>query len=85
MNKRIYQKLMLLAPELIHIDKIVMGVHVLHSLIQLCPKHIRSLLSEFRDAVDQAFPGRYGWLDETSLHCTLRSLDGPAKGVKQTN
>ena len=49
------------------------------------PKHIRSLLSEFRDAVDQAFPGRYGWLDETSLHCTLRSLDGPAKGVKQTN
>lgn len=49
------------------------------------PKHIRSLLSEFRDAVDLAFPGRYGWLDETSLHCTLRSLDGPAKGVKQTN
>eukprot|EP00986_Skeletonema_menzelii_P000947 scaffold266_cov76-Skeletonema_menzelii.AAC.12 len=48
------------------------------------PKHLRSLLSEFRDAVDEAFPERYGWLDETSLHCTLRSLDGPTNGVKQT-
>jgi hypothetical protein len=39
------------------------------------PSHLRACLSEFRDAVDEEFPGRYGWLDETSLHCTLRSLD----------
>jgi hypothetical protein len=39
------------------------------------PTHLRACLSEFRDAVDEEFPGRYGWLDETSLHCTLRSLD----------
>ena len=56
-------------------------VAFIHSTL---PKHIRSLLSEFRDAVDQAFPGRYGWLDETSLHCTLRSLDGPAKQKNET-
>lgn len=39
------------------------------------PKHLRDVLSEFRGAVDEEFPGRYGWLDDTSLHCTLRSLD----------
>ncbi len=44
------------------------------------PQHLRDSLSEFRSAVDEEFPGRYGWLDETSLHCTLRSLDGPARG-----
>ena len=38
------------------------------------PVRLRASLSEFRDAVDKEFPGRYGWLDETSLHCTLRSL-----------
>ncbi len=44
------------------------------------PQHLRDVLSEFRGAVDEEFPGRYGWLDETSLHCTLRSLDRDAKG-----
>ena len=38
------------------------------------PVRLRASLSEFRDALDKEFPGRYGWLDETSLHCTLRSL-----------
>lgn len=43
-------------------------------------QHLRDVLSEFRGVVDEEFPGRYGWLDETSLHCTLRSLDKDAKG-----
>ena len=45
------------------------------------PTYLRDVLSEFRHAVDEEFPGRYGWLDETSLHCTLRSLDECAKGI----
>ena len=39
------------------------------------PQHLRDCLSEFRAAVDEEFPGRYAWLDQASLHCTLRSLD----------
>ena len=32
-------------------------------------------LARFRTAIDEALPGRYGWLDDHSLHCTLRALD----------
>ena len=32
-------------------------------------------LRAFRDAVDSALPGMYSWLEEDSLHCTLRALD----------
>ena len=39
------------------------------------PSHLRKCLSEFRNAVNDEFSGRYVWLDESSLHCTLRSLD----------
>ena len=31
-------------------------------------------ISIFRDAVDQEFPGRWVWLADESLHCTIRSL-----------
>ena len=31
-------------------------------------------ISKFRDAVDQEFPGRWVWLADESLHCTVRSL-----------
>ena len=33
------------------------------------------LLDEFREAVDEALPGVYCWLEPESLHCTVRSLD----------
>ena len=39
------------------------------------PSYLRKCLSEFRNAVNDEFSGRYVWLDESSLHCTLRSLD----------
>jgi len=32
-------------------------------------------LAEFRAAVDASLPGVYAWLDEPSLHCTVRALD----------
>lgn len=32
-------------------------------------------LRSFRHEVDQSFPGRYEWMEEESLHCTLRSID----------
>jgi len=35
-------------------------------------------LRAFRESVDGAFPGRFAWLAEESLHCTLRALDTPA-------
>ena len=46
------------------------------------PKHIRSLPSEFRDAVDQAFPGRYGWLDETSLGAPVYLSEPPSMAMR---
>ena len=36
---------------------------------------VRGRLARFRHAVDEALPGRYAWLEDASLHCTLRSLD----------
>ena len=36
---------------------------------------VRGRLARFRRAVDEALPGRYAWLEDASLHCTLRSLD----------
>lgn len=36
---------------------------------------LRQVLVKFRMAVDMEFPGRYCWLAEKSLHCTLLSLD----------
>jgi len=38
------------------------------------PSALRRCLGEFRRDVDVAFPGRYSWMGEGSLHCTLRSL-----------
>lgn len=39
------------------------------------PFNLRIILVDFKMAVDTAFPGRYSWMAESSLHCTLRSLD----------
>ena len=39
------------------------------------PDNLRNILADFKLAVDSAFPGRYAWLADDSLHCTLRSLD----------
>ena len=39
------------------------------------PDNLRTLLADFKIAVDSAFPGRYAWMTDNSLHCTLRSLD----------
>lgn len=36
---------------------------------------LRIWLRGFQQAVDAAFPGVYSWVDEGSLHCTVRSLD----------
>ena len=35
---------------------------------------LRELVSPFRSAVDALLPGRYAWLDDASLHCTVRAL-----------
>ena len=32
------------------------------------------LVVQFRSAVDALLPGRYAWLDDASLHCTVRAL-----------
>ena len=45
------------------------------SFLQPMPEALSGCLAAFRDAVDEALPGRYVWLEESSLHCTLRSLD----------
>ena len=39
------------------------------------PGAVRKQIANFRTAIDKEFPGRYVWLHEESLHCTLRSLD----------
>ena len=35
---------------------------------------LRELVAPFRSAVDALLPGRYAWLDDASLHCTVRAL-----------
>ena len=35
---------------------------------------LRELVALFRSAVDALLPGRYAWLDDASLHCTVRAL-----------
>ena len=35
---------------------------------------LRELVAQFRPAVDALLPGRYAWLDDASLHCTVRAL-----------
>ena len=35
---------------------------------------LRELVAQFRSAVDALLPGRYAWLDDASLHCTVRAL-----------
>ena len=35
-------------------------------------------IADFRAAVDELLPGRYEWLADESLHCTVRALDGGA-------
>jgi len=39
------------------------------------PTELQQYLTDFRKAVDNEFPSRYIWLEEYSLHCTLRSID----------
>jgi len=39
------------------------------------PPGLAKAMRAFRSAIDHAFPGRFVWMDEDSLHCTLRSLD----------
>jgi len=36
---------------------------------------LQTVLQGFRAAVDALFPGRYAWLEQESLHVTLRALD----------
>ena len=38
------------------------------------PSEVGTLLSAFRSAVDALLPGRYSWLDDSSLHRTVRAL-----------
>ena len=35
---------------------------------------LREVVAPFRSAVDALLPGRYAWLDDASLHCTVRAL-----------
>ena len=35
---------------------------------------LREVVALFRAAVDALLPGRYAWLDDASLHCTVRAL-----------
>ena len=35
---------------------------------------LRELFALFQAAVDALLPGRYAWLDDASLHCTVRAL-----------
>ena len=35
---------------------------------------LRELVARFCSAVDALLPGRYAWLDDASLHCTVRAL-----------
>ena len=44
------------------------------SFLDPLPPSLQKVLSEVQRSVDKRFPGRYSWLEETSLHCTLRSL-----------
>jgi hypothetical protein len=39
------------------------------------PQGLAAALRSFRAAVDSTLPGRFVWMDEDSLHCTLRGLD----------
>jgi len=39
------------------------------------PISLATKLANFQDAINAAFPDRYEWFDNESLHCTLRSLD----------
>ena len=36
---------------------------------------LRELVALFQAAVDALLPGRYAWLDDASLHCTVRALE----------
>ena len=42
------------------------------------PGELARLLTAFRQAVEALLPGRYAWLSDESLHCTVRALDGGA-------
>lgn len=52
------------------------------------PDALRQRLDEFRTAINTQFPGRYEWIEETALHCTLRCLDqqspDPANNTDQS-
>jgi hypothetical protein len=36
---------------------------------------ILKVIQEFRGKIDEAFPGRFEWMKDDSLHCTLRAMD----------
>jgi hypothetical protein len=36
---------------------------------------IMNIIQRFRENVDEAFPGRFEWMQDSSLHCTLRAMD----------
>ena len=38
------------------------------------PRALFKAVRELKAAVDAALPGKYSWLDEASLHCTIRAL-----------
>jgi hypothetical protein len=42
------------------------------------PAGLAAALAAFRKGVEGLFPGRFAWLDQGSLHCTLRALDAAA-------
>jgi hypothetical protein len=43
------------------------------------PEALRQPMNDFQSTVEHSFPGRYIWMEESSLHCTLRSLSPPAR------
>jgi hypothetical protein len=38
------------------------------------PTALLEIINDFRAEIEQKFPGRYFWMNQSSLHCTLRSL-----------
>ena len=42
--------------------------------LKSCPV-IWECITTLKSRVDEEFPGRYDWFDESSLHCTIRAMD----------
>jgi len=52
--------------------------HTCVTFLHPLPLSLTAKLSNFQNAINEAFPDRYEWLADKSLHCTLRSLDTQA-------